>query len=104
MSGNKFPTNTSTPVPPSWSFLTKHAQVLVCVSRDPEARLRDVALCVNLTERRVQSILSDLIVSGYVVKAKSGRRNRYKVRDQAANVDIPRRHDDIAEIVTLLGI
>lgn len=89
---------------PEWSFLTKHAQVLLCISRDPEVRLRDVALSVDLTERRVQSILNDLIASGYVAKARSGRRNHYEIRDRADRVDSPQRQANTAEIVKLLGI
>ena len=27
----------------SWTFLTNHARVLLCIARDPEARLRDIA-------------------------------------------------------------
>jgi len=79
VSGNKLLINESQTVGRGWSFLTNHAQVLLCVANDPEVRLRDVAMSVNLTERRVQSILSDLVQSGYIAKAKSGRRNRYVV-------------------------
>jgi len=28
---------------PSWSFLTTHARVLLCIAHDPGARLRDIA-------------------------------------------------------------
>ena len=43
-----------------WTFLTNHAHVLLCVARDPEARLRDVALAVGITERATQRIVADL--------------------------------------------
>jgi DNA-binding MarR family transcriptional regulator len=63
----------------TWVFLTNHANVLLCVARDPEARARDIAERVGITERAAQRILSDLVAEGYVSKIKLGRRNRYTV-------------------------
>jgi DNA-binding MarR family transcriptional regulator len=65
--------------PTTWVFLTNHAHVLLCVARDPEARVRDVAERVGITERAAQRILSDLLADGYLTKVKHGRRNRYTV-------------------------
>ncbi len=62
------------------SFLTNHAQVLLCLRRDPEARMRDVARLLDITERAVQRIVAELAGSGYLVREKRGRRNRYQVR------------------------
>jgi hypothetical protein len=64
----------------SWSFLTSHGRVLLCISRDPETRLRDIALTLDITERRVHGIVTDLVEAGYIVKVKDGRRNRYRIR------------------------
>ena len=41
-----------------WTFLTNHAHVLLCLARDPEARLRDVAAAVAITERAAQRIVA----------------------------------------------
>lgn len=46
--------------PARWTFLTNHAHVLLCLARDPELRLRDVAERVGVTERAVQRIVADL--------------------------------------------
>jgi predicted transcriptional regulator len=62
-----------------WTFLSNHGHVLVSLARDPEARMRDVAEAVGITERAVQQIVSDLVVQGYLHKEKVGRRNRYEV-------------------------
>jgi hypothetical protein len=35
---------------PSWSFLTSHGKVLLCIAPDPEVRLRDIASQVAITE------------------------------------------------------
>ena len=62
-----------------WTFLTNHAHVLVAIARDPEARLRDVAAQVGITERAAQGIVRDLVDAGYLVRERVGRRNRYDV-------------------------
>jgi DNA-binding MarR family transcriptional regulator len=65
--------------PGTWVFLTNHAHVLLCIARDPESRVRDIAEQAGITERAVQRILADLIADGYVTRTKMGRRNQYKV-------------------------
>ena len=65
---------------PRWSFLTNHAQVLLYIARDPDARLIDVAAALGITERSAFAIVNDLARAGYVVKRKDGRRNRYEVQ------------------------
>jgi hypothetical protein len=63
----------------SWSFLTNHARVLLCIARDPGVRLRDLAAGLGITERSAHGIVGDLAAAGYVVKQKHGRRNRYQI-------------------------
>jgi MarR family len=64
----------------SWSFLTNHARVLLCIAADPGARLRDIAASLGITERRAHSIVTGLAETGYVVRRKDGRRNRYEIQ------------------------
>lgn len=66
---------------PRWSFLTNHARALLCIAHDPEARLREIAAAVGVTERGAYGIVADLTVAGYVVKDKQGRRNRYQIQE-----------------------
>ena len=63
----------------TWTFLTNHAHVLLYVARSPNARARDIASEVGITERAAQRILADLIENGYLHRTKEGRRNRYSV-------------------------
>jgi hypothetical protein len=42
----------------TWSFLTKHARVLVCIAHDPGVRLRDIAATVGITERSAYGIVA----------------------------------------------
>jgi len=70
-----------------WTFLSNHAHVLVCLALDPDARLRDVALSVGITERAVQKIVGDLEAAGVIVRERAGRRNSYRL-----DLDVPLRH------------
>ncbi len=63
----------------SWTFLTNHTHVLLCLYRQPDQRLRDVATAVGITERMVQRIVAELADAGYLQIEKEGRCNRYKV-------------------------
>jgi DNA-binding MarR family transcriptional regulator len=67
-----------------WGFLSNHFLVLLCVARDPELRVRDIAASVDITERSTQAILKDLRDEGYVEWVRVGRRSRYRVRRDAA--------------------
>ena len=64
----------------SWSFLTSHARVLLCIAHDPDARLRDIAASLDITERSAYGIVTDLTAAGDVVKQENGRRNRYQIQ------------------------
>lgn len=62
-----------------WTFFTNHAHVMVCLARNPDQPLREVALAVGITERAVQRIVADLEQAGYLERLRSGRRNRYQM-------------------------
>lgn len=66
---------------PSWTFLTNHAHVLVCVASDPDIRARDIADLVGITERAVHAIVADLVAEGYLIRRREGRRNHYSIND-----------------------
>ena len=72
-----------------WSLLTNHGQVLAYVAADPDARLRDVAESVGITERTAAQIVNDLEQAGYLTKMRDGRRNRYQI-DCERTVKTPR--------------
>ncbi len=62
-----------------WRFVTNHTQALLCISANPEIRLRDIASRVGITERAAQRIVSDLVAEGYVTCNRVGRRNHYAI-------------------------
>lgn len=87
----------------SWRFVTNHTQVLLCIARDPNVRLRDVAETVGITERAAQRIVADLVEAGYVTRKRVGRRNHYSV-----NTEIRMRHPsqadhEVGELLDLLS-
>lgn len=63
-----------------WTFLTRHTGVLVCIARDPDVRLRDIAAVVGVSERTAVNIVNDLTEAGYLAKDKDGRRTRYSIQ------------------------
>ena len=85
-----------------WSFLTNHARVLVCIARDPGVRLREIAEVLEVTERRAFGIVSDLTEAGYVVKAKDGRRNRYRIQTHLSLPGPIGREPTIGELLGVL--
>lgn len=70
-----------------WTFLTNHCHVLVCLSQNPDMRIRDIARAVGITDRAVQRILAELEAGGALTKVRDGRRNHYEL-----NFDFPLRH------------
>ena len=70
------------PAMAEWTFLTNHAHALLCITRDPGIRLRDVADRVGVTERAAQRIVSDLVDAGYLDRKREGRRNTYRIRSE----------------------
>jgi DNA-binding MarR family transcriptional regulator len=85
-----------------WRFVTSHTQVLLCIARNPEIRIRDVADLIGITERAAQRIIADLVEAGYVERKRVGRRNHYLVK-----TDLRMRHPlqqthEIGELLHLL--
>ena len=62
-----------------WTLFSNHGHVLVCLARDNEARLRNVADDVGITERAVQKIVRELQQAGFISIRKHGRCNRYDI-------------------------
>ena len=62
-----------------WTFLSNHSHVLLCLAREPDMRMRDVAVLVGITERAVQRIVKELTEEGILRLDKKGRRNHYHV-------------------------
>jgi predicted transcriptional regulator len=86
----------------AWTFLTNHAHVLICLAKDPDLRLREVASIVGITERAVQRVVADLEEVGVLGRSKDGRRNRYTV-DRARPLRHPiEAHRSVGDLLKLV--
>ena len=86
-----------------WSFLTNHARVLLCIARDPGARLRDIAATLGITERTAYGVVADLTDAGYVIKERDGRRNRYEIQHHLPLAEPTSEELSIGDVLELLG-
>ena len=93
----------SSPESNSWHFLTNHAQVLLCIESNPDARMRDIAETVGVTERAAQRITNDLVEAGYLTRERIGRRNRYRINRKARMRHPAQREHPIGELLGLLS-
>jgi hypothetical protein len=85
-----------------WRFVTNHAHVLASIADDPEARLRDIAVTVGITERTAGQIVSDLEQAGYLTKTRVGRRNRYEIHGELPLRHPQHRHHTVGELMGVL--
>ena len=85
-----------------WSFLTNHAQALLCIAHDPGVRLIDIAAALGITERSAYAIVNDLSNAGYVIKERDGRRNRYEVQGHLPLPGPLTRSATVGEVVAVL--
>lgn len=63
----------------SWTFLTNHGHVLVCIAQNSDIRISEIADLVGIGERAAHRIVGDLVRDGYVIRNRDGRRNTYSV-------------------------
>ena len=89
------------PATGAWTFLTNHAHVLLCLAANPDARMRDVAEQVGITERAVQHIVRDLAEAGVVERTRDGRRNRYTLHPELPLRHPVEAHRRVADLVAL---
>jgi DNA-binding MarR family transcriptional regulator len=87
----------------TWSFLTNHARVLICIAEDPGVRLREIGETVGITERAAHRIVGELADAGYVSRHRVGRRNRYTVRSDLPLRDSLARNRPVGDLLAVLA-
>jgi DNA-binding IclR family transcriptional regulator len=85
-----------------WTFLTNHAQVLVCIAHDPGVRLRDIGERVGITERAAHRIVAELADAGYITRRRNGRRNHYTININLTLPDPIAREQKVGELLAIL--
>jgi hypothetical protein len=87
---------------PNWTFLTRHAQVLLCIADDPGIRVRDIGERLGITERAAHRIVSELVGDGYLARERRGRRNPYTIRPQLPLPDPVVRDQKVGDLLGVL--
>jgi predicted ArsR family transcriptional regulator len=87
-----------------WRFVTNHTQVLLCIARDGDVRLRDLAALVGITERAAQRIVADLVDAGFVERERVGRRNRFLLNRVRTMRHPAQFEHEIGELLDLLEL
>lgn len=88
---------------PAWSFLTNHAQVLLCIAQDPGIRLREIGEAVGITERAAHRIVVELADAGYISRTRNGRRNHYTIQSHLPLPDPLAGHQKIGDLLAVLA-
>jgi hypothetical protein len=89
--------------PPTWSFLTNHARVLVCIAHDPGILLREIGDAVGITERAAHRIVGELADAGYIARTRNGRRNEYAIQSNHSLHDPFARGQNVGDLLAILG-
>jgi len=89
--------------PPTWSFLTNHGQVLLCIAHDSGIRLREIGDAVGITERAAHRIVGELDAAGYILRTRNGRRNHYTIRSHLPLPDPLAGEQKIGDLLAILA-
>jgi hypothetical protein len=87
----------------NWTFLSNHAQVLLCIAHDPGIRLRDIGDRVGITERAAHRIVGELAGAGYLSRERRGRRNHYTIHTRLPLPDPLAREQNLGDLLAILG-
>ncbi len=85
-----------------WTFLTNHAHVFLCIAKNPDFRLRDIAAAVGITERATHSIVSDLVEAGFIDVKRDGRCNVYALHPEKNLRHPVEAHRQVADLIRLI--
>lgn len=83
--------------------MSNHTHVLVCLHRQPDLTLRDVAALIGITERAVQRLVADLEAAGVLERWRDGRRNRYAINRTTRLRHPLEAHRTLGELLDLFG-
>lgn len=92
----------ATTEPHTWSFLTNHARVLLCIAGDPGIRLREIGVMIGITERAAHRIVVELVDAGYITRSRDGRRNNYTIESHLPLGDRLARGGKVGDLLAIL--
>lgn len=88
---------------PTWTFLSNHGLVLICIAQDQEIRLRDIGDRIGITERAAHRIVGELVDAGYLQRERNGRRNRYTIKSHLGLPDPLARDRSVGDLLSVLA-
>lgn len=88
----------------SWTFITNHGHVVLCLAANGDLTVREIALRVGITERAVIRIIGELAAGGVLVRAREGRRNHYTINEHAPLRHELERHRTVGDLIRLVGM
>lgn len=88
--------------PVRWGFLNNYSHVAVLIAMNPLILQRVIAERIGITERAVQRIVADLEKSGYLIRQRSGRSNRYEIQRHRKLCDTAFGHVSLGDFISLL--
>ena len=86
-----------------WTFLSNYAHAILYFAQHPDARMREAAVAIGITERAVQRIVSELEAAGALSVTRHGRRNRYELNRSFRLRHPLESHRTVGDLVALLG-
>jgi DNA-binding MarR family transcriptional regulator len=76
--------------------------VLVYIATHPHETIREISDSLGLTQRRVVAVVKDLADSGLLEVERHGRRNRYRIIEEAPFLHPALSHIKVADFVALM--
>lgn len=86
-----------------WKFITNHGAVFILVSQGKRITAREIAARLEITERTVLSIITDLVDEGYLIKKREGRENTYQVNTSKSMRHKLLQEVQVRDLLDLLG-
>ena len=86
----------------SWTFITNHGHVMLCLAASGDLTVREIALKVGITERAVIRIIGELEEGGVLVRVREGRRNHYTINEDAPLRHELERHRTVGDLIRLV--
>ena len=82
--------------------MTNYAHVMLCLARNPNATLREVADQVGITGRATHRIVAELEREGVISRSRTGRRNHYEIRLNSPLRHPLERHCTVGQLLQIL--
>ncbi len=87
-----------------WTFFSNYGHILLALAQDPEARLRDLAERVGITERAVHRLLSEMEAAGVISRHREGRRNSYSIKQTVKLRHPIEDHRTVGDLIDLIDL